>query len=161
MFNIHVYAVCLLSISKWKAPKFLKMKWKAYPLPLLPLFYHSFSLVFGGLFNLQRSLFGRVPNVIHNNIFKSVDITFSMQRYSTFTWCHRIQHSVYALILYIEKFFVFRMVTDNVEKYSRQIANDVHRAPTSFRLENLFWLQNATLVHRVSPILAVRLMIYI
>lgn len=153
MFNGHVYALCLLSISKWKASKCLKMKWKAYPLPLLPFSIVLFPSYSVGSFNLQRLLFGLVPNAIHNSIFNSVDITFSMQGYSIFTWCHRIQHSVcgaYSLYWKILRF----SYTDNVEKYSRQIANDVHRAHTSFLfLGNLFWLQYATLVHRVQYLL--------
>lgn len=130
-------------------------------LPHLPtIFSHSFSRISHsvGLFHFTAITFWLVPNVIQITItFSRVYITFSIQRYQP-NFHLMSSHSTFGICLVlIEKFLFF--VLYYVEKYSRQTTM-LHRAHSSFRLENLNILFAICNISSHSPILAVGLMIY-
>lgn len=138
-FNGHVYVLYLYYyLEMVKRTKMSENEIKTF----LP-FSLILSLVFGWFIHFTAITFWLVPNVNHNNIFKRVYITFSMQLFSIFTWCLQ-----YVLIL-IEKFFVFF-----VQIMLKNTA-DNRRTIYTFHLENLLCWQNATLAHIQYTIYAV------
>lgn len=124
-----------------------KNELKTYPLPLLP-FSLILSLAFGWFIQFTAITFWLVPNVIHNNIFKSVYYIFlcNVIRFLPDAIAFSIQH---VLIPYWK---IFRF------SYSKcfwkvQQTNDERCSQSANSVENLFCLQNATLVHIVRYLL--------